>query len=333
MKHRIVVPSRTAHGATAPLLVALHGCQQTAEDFAAGSRFDEVGAAYGAITLYPQQTKASNSSGCWNWFLPENQRRDGPEPAAILRLVDAVAREHRVDRSRIYVAGLSAGGAMAAILGEQAPDVFSGVGIMAGVALHASHDLPSAFAAMADSRTAAHLPSAGMDGMPKLAMPKIGDVGSPRLHPLVKRLAKGLSPVMSGVARPTTAAPHGVPRHSQASGVNDHVITPPPESFSRMRTMIWTGSDDHTVAPRNAALLAEQYGRLMGIDPGNSASYRENGTADVLRYRDAAGRIRIEVWTVHGMGHAWSGGSALGSFTYPAGPDATTAMFRFFMAA
>lgn len=90
----------------------------------------------------------SNPHRCWNWFLPEHQRRERGEPAELLELVEEIAAHHPIDRDRIYVAGLSAGGAMAAILAEQAPDVFSAVGIMAGVALHATRDATSAVAAM-----------------------------------------------------------------------------------------------------------------------------------------------------------------------------------------
>ena len=98
--------------------------------------------------LYPEQSVAANPNRCWNWFLPEHQRRDAGEPAAILSLVNEIVGRHPIDRTRIYVVGLSAGGALAAILAEVAPDVFAAAGIMAGVALHAAHDVPSAFAAM-----------------------------------------------------------------------------------------------------------------------------------------------------------------------------------------
>ncbi len=100
------------------------------------------------FVLYPEQSRSANPQGCWNWFLAENQRRDSGEPAEILALVESVCAQHPIDRNRVYVTGLSAGGAMAAILAEQAPDIFSAVGIMAGVALRASDDVTSAYAAM-----------------------------------------------------------------------------------------------------------------------------------------------------------------------------------------
>lgn len=128
--------------------MALHGCTQTASDFAAGTRFDSVAEGAGAYVVYPEQNVLHNGNRCWNWFLEENQHRDRGEPRAILDVVESVLERYPIDRRRVYVAGLSAGGAMAAILAEQAPDLFSAVGIMAGVPLHASHDLATARAAM-----------------------------------------------------------------------------------------------------------------------------------------------------------------------------------------
>lgn len=148
LKHRLFAPASLDKGALAPLVVALHGCTQTASDFAAGTQFDRVAEHAGAYVLYPEQSALANPNRCWNWFLPENQFRESGEPAAILLQVEEMCARYRIDRERIFVAGLSAGGAMAAILAEQAPDVFAAVGIMAGVALHASHDVESAYQAM-----------------------------------------------------------------------------------------------------------------------------------------------------------------------------------------
>ncbi len=135
-----------------PLFVAIHGCRQDAEDFAHGTRFDILGERHGAVVLYPEQDERANGQRCWNWFLPENQLRNGPEPAALLNLVERVAREQDVDRSRIYLAGFSAGACLATILAEQAPDVFAGVAAMAGVALHTANDVDTAYAAMRGER-------------------------------------------------------------------------------------------------------------------------------------------------------------------------------------
>jgi poly(hydroxyalkanoate) depolymerase family esterase len=134
-----------------PLLVALHGCAQNAADFEAGTAFDLFAEREGFVVVYPEQPGKSNSNHCWNWFNPEHQYRRSGEPAAILELVETLAARYALDRGRIFVAGLSAGGAMAAILAEQAPDVFSAVGVMAGTALHSARDLASAYRVMANA--------------------------------------------------------------------------------------------------------------------------------------------------------------------------------------
>ncbi len=136
----------------------MHGCRQNAADFAAGTQLDKLADRYGVVMLYPEQDERANGRRCWNWFLPEHQRREAGEPAALLAMIDAVVRRHDIDRERIFVCGLSAGAAMAAILAEQAPDVFAGVGLMAGVALHASHDVDSAYGAMRGELEGARLP-------------------------------------------------------------------------------------------------------------------------------------------------------------------------------
>jgi poly(hydroxyalkanoate) depolymerase family esterase len=112
LQYRIFLPPNLATQGALPLLVALHGCNQTASDFATGSRFDEVAARYGAIVVYPEQTRAANKMGCWNWFLREHQSRGSGEPAAILRIVKEVKQRHAIDPGRVFVAGISAGGAM-----------------------------------------------------------------------------------------------------------------------------------------------------------------------------------------------------------------------------
>jgi poly(hydroxyalkanoate) depolymerase family esterase len=105
----------------------------------------------GAYVVYPEQPVRANGNRCWNWFLPAHQTRGHGEPMAIVALVTDLLARHPIDPKRVYVAGLSAGGAMAAILAEQAPDVFAAAGIMAGVALHAGHSVEEAFRAMRGS--------------------------------------------------------------------------------------------------------------------------------------------------------------------------------------
>jgi poly(hydroxyalkanoate) depolymerase family esterase len=145
--YKLFVPDGDASVAR-PLLVMLHGCTQDPDDFALGTRMNELATQRGVLVLYPAQPSSSNPARCWNWFRPEDQRRGGGEPEAIVDLVRHVSLAHRVDADRVYVAGLSAGGAMAAILAQQYPDVFAAAGVHSGLAPGAASDATSAFAAM-----------------------------------------------------------------------------------------------------------------------------------------------------------------------------------------
>ncbi|GAC1546181.1 MAG: hypothetical protein NVS3B16_16530 [Vulcanimicrobiaceae bacterium] len=184
--------------------------------------------------------------------------------------MNEVAGRHPIDRARIYVAGLSAGGAMAAILAEQAPDVFAAAGIMAGVALHASHDVSTAFAAMHGDVLKAHL---------------------------ARMLARPI-----GNAR----------------------------AYERLRVSIWAGARDRVVVPQNASALVEQFLQLTGLGVREGDVEHRDG-ADIMRFRDDRGRVRVEAWRVVEMAHAWSGGSFRGSHTFPKGPRASDAMMAFFL--
>jgi poly(hydroxyalkanoate) depolymerase family esterase len=130
------------------LVVMLHGCTQTPADFAAGTAMNEQADRHGFVVLYPAQSKAANHSVCWNWFLPRDQQAGRGEPAIIAAMAREIADRHGIPSDRLFVAGLSAGGAMAAILGAVYPDVFAGVGVHSGLRADAAHDLESALAAM-----------------------------------------------------------------------------------------------------------------------------------------------------------------------------------------
>lgn len=152
MEHRSgAVPCRLFRPAnpvaTAPLIVMLHGCTQNPEDFAAGTRMNAAAERVGAHVIWPEQLRNANANGCWNWFEPAHQGRSG-EAAAIAGIARAFAAEVAPEASGIHVAGLSAGGAMAAILGTSYPEVFASVGIHSGLPVGAAHDMVSAFAAM-----------------------------------------------------------------------------------------------------------------------------------------------------------------------------------------
>jgi poly(hydroxyalkanoate) depolymerase family esterase len=129
-------------------VVMLHGCLQNPEDFALGTRMNDLAEEFGLIVAYPLQPRRANPSGCWNWFDRRHQNRGSGEPAKLAGLTQALAKEFDVRRERVFAAGLSAGGAMAEVLAATYPDVFDAVGIHSGLPYKSAADVPSAFAAM-----------------------------------------------------------------------------------------------------------------------------------------------------------------------------------------
>jgi len=277
--YKLYAPVRV--GAAAPLLVMLHGCTQSADDFAAGTQMNRLADEHRFLVVYPEQATSANSSKCWNWFKAQDQVRDSGEPALIAGIVREVAARHGVDKGRIFVAGLSAGAAMAVILGETYPELIAGVGAHSGLPYRSAHDVPSAMAAMKGGRS-------GITGLK---------------------------------ARPKPAA---APRRQVAQAVP---------------TIVFHGDRDHTVQLSNGTEIAQQAGNAHSAVLPTAAlrvSTEQGAPAGRRSYSrtvhaDAAGKARVEFWTVHGAGHAWAGGSICGSYTDARGPDASAEMVRFFL--
>lgn len=146
-RYKLFIPG-AYRGQPLPLVVMLHGCTQSADDFATGTRMNALAEERGCFVVYPEQSRNANASKCWNWFNASDQRPHSGEPAIIAALVRELSEKYSIDAARVFIAGLSAGGAMAVILGATHPGLFAAVGVHSGLPYRAAHDLPSGLAAM-----------------------------------------------------------------------------------------------------------------------------------------------------------------------------------------
>ena len=156
--YKLYIPPNITAGEALPLVVMLHGCTQNPDDFAAGTGMNERALQQKFFVLYPAQSQDANPSRCWNWFKHNHQQRDRGEPALIASLTQAVLQSQPIDPARVYVAGLSAGGAMAAIVAAAYPDIYAAVGVHSGLAPGAATNMGEALSAMNGSGAGASIP-------------------------------------------------------------------------------------------------------------------------------------------------------------------------------
>jgi len=249
-----------------PLVVALHGCWQTPEDFALGTRLNDVAERRGLVVVYPAQSRRDNAYRCWNWFADEASPAAG-EVGEILALARRVQTERGLRDPHLVVLGFSAGGFMAVNLACAAPRVVTGIGVMAGGAYRCG-------------------------------------VGSTGAIQCMRGL--GAEPGVSAAACLRAAGLTTLP----------------------LRASLWQGNADAVVSPLNLSALEAMLARALGA---SSATTEPAEGAVHAVHRDARGHPRLETWLVPGMGHAWSGGEARGTHTYPPGPPATERMLDFLL--
>ncbi len=266
--YKLYIPSRY-QGQPLPLIVMLHGGTQTPDDFAAGTRMNLIAEEETCLVVYPAQPSHANPAKCWNWFRPNDQRRGRGEPSLVAGITRQVMQDYSADPKRVYVGGLSAGAAAAAVMGATYPDLYAAIGVHSGLACGAADDIISAFAAM-----------------------RQGDL------------------------------PNSSSSSEISGGLDDRKFVP---------TIVFHGDRDTIVHPRNADHVISSSMRTATWQKKVHRGQIRGGHAYTRTvHTDKNGRAVIEQWCIHGAGHAWSGGSPVGSYTDPRGPDATREMLRFF---
>ena len=276
--YQLYIPSTYQAGTPVPLVVALHGCTQTADQFRLLTRWDALAEAKGFIVVFPEQDASANTFKCWNFFQDGHMHRSAGDPARIAAVTSLIENTYNVDPHRVYAAGMSAGGAMASILAATHPDYFAAIGIGSGCEYAAT-------AACAGSRSA--------------------------------------DPTQAGRQAYKEMGPRARQMPFIAFQGDADTTVPPANADQLVQQWLLTNdlADDgaaHGSVPRAPA------NTTRGFAPGGRfytvRTYADNHKAELAKY-----------WVVRGMKHAWSGGDSSQPFSDPSGPDATAAMYAFFL--
>lgn len=288
-----------------PLVVFLHGCLETAVQAAAATHFDQLADRLGFVVVYPQQTVTpgtsapladGNGEGCWNWFLPDDQQRGRGEPGSIAGITEQVRDTGalRIDRTRVYVEGVSAGADMAVILGATYPDVYAAVGALAGCAYATCADVTGSLAHQAMGKLARVVPMFVEQGTADTLNP------FPLGQALVASWLGADDWADDGLADGSVSrSPASVDQHD-------------PDQLPR------PGSGDPCIRSSNWPC------------PGGIVGFQRSYPYTVEHYDDATGCDILDFWVIHGMEHAHPDGDPRQRWTDPLGPDVTLGSYAFF---
>lgn len=298
-----------APGKPLPMVVFLHGCNETAQQAAVASHFDQLADQLGFVVVYPQQNLTTDSSapladgngiGCWNWFLPEDQQAGSGEPAILAGLTQQAAGIARVDTDRIYVEGVSAGADMAVILGATYPGLYAAVAVLAGCAYRACGDTSGAATHQAMGASARIVPMFIENG----TADTLNNMG----------MATGL--LTSWIGSDNLAG---------ESGTRPNAST---DAVSPVPSAVATYGADQTPQPLSGDACVHNDSFTC---PGGVVGFQGTYPYSVSRYNDTFGCDVLEFWAIHGMEHAHPDAAGDGPYTDPLGPDVTAASYEFFI--
>lgn len=288
-----------------PLVVFLHGCNESATEAATATRFNDLARQRGFIVVYPQQNVTPNASapfvdgngiGCWNWFLPEDQKRDSGETAVIAGLTREVAAQYDVDRRRIFVSGISAGGTMTANLAAAYPDLYAAAAVLAGCGYGTCGDVTG-----------------------QLAYQQMG----PRARVVPMLIENGTADTLNNMAMASTLLSGwlGTDDLADDGSLNN--------SVSRQPASVKHYAVDQAPNPGSGDACVHNNSWTC---PGGVVGFQGSYPYTVSTYTDARGCDVLQFWAIHGMEHAHPHAPSGGPYTDPLGPDVTTASYEYFMA-